>query len=500
MPPIAITFHFPTPTSSSSSSSSQLAKRPISTTNARRKSAKPIFITYDKTALSGAAITTGGKQQNKLKTIPTTTTTTNAPPPASPPDTTTTSSSTSSAEPKSGDSTPSLLLSSGSKRRKGPVHILSASTKTASLTPLLRPIVTRCSATTLAAIEEIVHTPTILSPPRKRLSGSNGVSGKSKSNHPTHVWPTIHPYSRASDLSNTRSSVPSPREVLRSQRIEEEKARLKKESAALARAAVAAKRKKPGPKPRGGSRAPSGKRARSDSPTKVIVSPEEKDKVPTITREPASTESSPAPTFGTRSVGLKRTRSNGVLPISTALAHSITAAGTVGSGSPLKAVMGPSGEEDDLEESNLGPIRKRSRLASTSSTIVDRESVLGTLPTTTRRANTTSPIGTPSTLPDSDNRQQPKTFPLPPGQLQPKQAGGRASSIAPSSTESLESPTTGMRRVLSATGTPGGSRHLQRKNSESSEGSVARSERSRREVTMPNRLKDYEMKPASPLI
>ncbi|KAK8853434.1 hypothetical protein IAR55_004140 [Kwoniella newhampshirensis] len=480
MPPIAITFHFPTPSASPSSSSSVVNRS--GSTNARRKTVKPMLFTYDK---AGCAA-----DQDKLKINPSV----QKAPPVSPPDSTTTASSSSSSDDKSGDSTPSLALSSGSKRRKGPVHVLSPSIKTASLTPLLRPLVTRCSATSLTTHDESIHTPTIPSPPRKKRSGSNGVLAKSKSNSDAPVWPTIHPYSRASDLSNTRSSVPSPREILRAQRIEEEKVRLKKENAALARAVVAAKRRKPGPKPRGGSRAPSGtKRGRSDSPTKV-TSPEDKEKVPTIFMEPASNESSPAPSFGSRSTGLKRTRSNGVLPISTSLAHSITASSTVGGGSPLKAVIGPSGEDDDVDEKTLGPKRKRSRLASTSSTIADRDATLGAQ-SSTRRANTTSPVGTPPALPEDEDRQ-PKTFPLQAGQLQPKHVA-RAASIAPSTAESLESPATSMRRVVSATGMPGGSKGLTRKNSASSEGSAAGRERSRREVTLPNRLKDYETKAAT---
>ncbi|WVF67344.1 hypothetical protein IAT40_002098 [Kwoniella sp. CBS 6097] len=477
-PPMDITFHFP-PSSASASGSSSIAhasfsksKRLISTDSRIGSSSQPIIISYDKprkqhkphAAVNGSS---NKKTQPPPLSLPAPSTTV-----PSPPDTDAATSSSSD--------TPSTI-STGSKRRKGPVFSFpSSEVKMASLTPLLRPIVTRCALPT-STDDHASSSFSYASPPRKRNSGTN----KSARVTPSLTSPLIHPYSRASDLSNTRSSVPSPREVLRAQKAEEEKARLKKESAAAARAATAAKRKKvqaeKATKPRGGSKAPTGnKRGRSDSPSHVSMSkppsPEqvETDKLPTITTETASsTESTPAPqssSLGSRPSGLKRTRSQGVLPISTNLASSSVA--TVAVGSPLKAVMSRD-EEDD------GP-RKRSKLASED---------IASGSATARRANSHSPVGTPPALPEDETERLSKTFPLPAGKILPSRLLGRASSTAPSSGGlGGDAGGSAMRRAVSATTyTEGG-----RAGSVGSDGSGR--ERSKRETQLPERLKDYDVK------
>ncbi|OCF30924.1 hypothetical protein I316_07450 [Kwoniella heveanensis BCC8398] len=470
-PPINITFHFPTSSALASApgSSSQFKSKRLIATNSRiGASAQPIIISYDKPRKQHKS-----SHHNLNKTKPPTLAlaapATNTVP--SPPETDASTSCSSD--------TPSTI-STGSKRRKGPVFCFpSSEVKMASLTPLLRPIVTRCAIPTTAddhGSSSFSHP----SPPRKRNSGLS----KSARVTPSLTSPLIHPYSRASDLSNTRSSVPSPREILRAQKAEEEKARLKKESAAAARAATAAKRKKAqaekAAKTRSGSKAPAigGRRGRSDSPSNVsnskTSSPEQvsTDKLPTITTQPASsTESSPAPsTLGARPSGLKRTRSQGVLPISTSLASASTGNGVV-VGSPLKAVM--SRDEDDDAP------RKRSKLAS-------EEIASGSA--TARRANSHSPVGTPTALPEDDTERLSKTFPLPAGSVLPSRLIGRASSTAPYyNSVSVDLGGSAMRRAVSATAYNEG-----RAGSVGSDGSGR--ERSKRETQLPERLRDYDVK------
>ncbi|WVQ94940.1 hypothetical protein IAU59_002029 [Kwoniella sp. CBS 9459] len=473
MPPIDITFHFPTSSSAASASSSTApasfskSKRLISTNSRVGSSSQPILITYDKPRKQHKPhAKTISKTQPPPLDLPASTI--NVP---SPPDTDAATSASSD--------TPSTI-STGSKRRKGPVFsIPSSEVKMASLTPLLRPIVTRCVVP--ASTEDHGHASSSYpSPPRKRNSGLS----KSTRVTPSLTSPMIHPYSRASDLCNNRSSVPSPRELLRAQKAEEEKARLKKESAAAARAATAAKRKKvqaeKTAKTRSGSKAPVGsKRGRSDSPSQLgsskPPSPEQRetDKLPTITHEPASsTESTPVPsTFGSRPSGMKRTRSQGVLPISTHLASSTTSTAVV-VGSPLKAVMSRD-EEDD------GP-RKRSKLAS--------EELGGSA--TTRRANSHSPVGTPPALPEDETERLSKTFPLPAGKVLPSRLLGRARSTAPYSSLDGDVDGSAMRRAVSATAYNEG-----RAGSVGSDGSGR--ERSKRETQLPERLRDYDVKAAS---
>ncbi|WVR09649.1 hypothetical protein IAU60_006722 [Kwoniella sp. DSM 27419] len=369
------------------------------------------------------------------------------------------------------------LMPTRSKRRKGPVYILPpAGVKTASLTPLLHPIISRCSAAATAINPSLLSeaSSSILSPPRRRQNGQS----KSARVTPSVMAPLIHPYSRATDLTNTRSLIPSPREILRARKAEEENARLKVESAAAARAAIAAKRKKTAGdkgKTRSASRAPGiSARRKSDSPVGPVesrmASPETSHSAHLLdiaNDDPITVTPSAAPTItdlGSRPTSLKRTRSHGVLPINTSVPG---ASAIVGIGSPLKEVMSrPEGEEDD------GP-RKRSRLGPDAG--VDDVSP-------SRRATTHSPVGTPPSLVEDDERLS-KTYPLPPGKVLPSRLAGRASSTAP---QGAGEGAQAMRRVVSASGT----------GRAGSVGSDAGRERSRREIQLPERLRDYDVKAA----
>ncbi|WVW86419.1 hypothetical protein I302_108465 [Kwoniella bestiolae CBS 10118] len=414
--PIAITFHFPPSSSSTKPSARTLSKRKIATNH---RISSP-YITIDKSA-------------HKSKP---------APPPNTAESTTSTSTASSSSAP----------ISTTSKRRKGPVFIVPTSDKLASLTPLLRPIVDRCSTTTPPSImlEDQSHHH---SPSRKRSKKSTPVPTISTLNH--------HPYSRLSDLSNTRSNVPSPREIERAKRLEEEKVKMKKENAALARANAIAKRKsnrKTTNNTLGGRKGTTSRRSSFEQSTSKPPSPEEKN-VPVITTQAASEDGSPV--SGGKG-GLKRTRSQGVLPISTSGLNSVIGSPVIGS--PLKEVMSREAEDE------LGP-RKKSKLSNDSTEMSSGKG---------RRANTHSPVGTPSTLPDSLDgellERLTKTVPLSHGQVLPKSVTGGI----------------GLRRTVSNSTPP---ISFNRAGSVASVGS-SDTGRSRRETQLPERLRDYEMKAA----
>lgn len=264
---------------------------------------------------------------------------------------------------------------------------------------------------------------------------------------PTPTWPIIHPYSRLTDTKNDRSTVPSPREVARAEQAERDKAKAREDSAAAARAAAALKRKK------GGKRAVSrgGNQIRSASPLK--------EDGQGMTAEPASYDTTPSTAtnnpFPARN-GLKRTRSTG-LGISTHTANVISA-GNPAVSSPLRAVMGPSSdnEEDDPHT------RKRSRLANS-----------------TRRANTDSPPTATGALPARDPI---KTDPIPHAKLlAPRRASGGAQASEP------------MQSVYGFP--PLRSDSMARTDSIGSADGAK--ERAKREVMLPGRLRDYEMKAAA---
>ena len=336
-----------------------------------------------------------------------------------------------------------------SKRAKP--KVLPPPTHSASLTPLLQPIVTRCLAKSTNGTASGTSTPAN-SPPSLKKGGHKTSSATSTSGSVS----VAHPYSRLTDTKNTRSLVPSPREVARAQQAELDKIRIREESAAAARAAAAAKRKKG--KSRGSSKAVTSARATtSASPTK--------DDVPVVTTEAASKESTPAPTsavgFAPRS-GLKRTRSNG-FGIAVNTANNLTGSPVVSS--PLRAVTGP---ENDNEEEQGGSARKRSKLAETTSTRV------------TRRANSHSPHTASDNLPPDEGRLL-KTEPLAAAELLPSTRRGSNGAT----------DTTTMRRAVSSNGPGPVSKKMKRTGSSGSATSEAR-ERSRRETTLPGRLRDYD--------
>lgn len=340
--------------------------------------------------------------------------------------------------------------------------------------------------------------------------------------HGTSIISThLHPYSRTYDLANTRSTVPSPRELIRTHRAEEERARAKAEAAATR---LANKRRTNrtnghghGMTSRRGSAGTA--RTRSNSPSGMIngrdhlsVGLRGRDQesedggtglgiglgvggVPTITTEPASTESSPAAVPLPRAP-LKRTRSHGLTPISTGIANTASGSATVGVGSPLKAVMSGDIPLDTAAQSteNISPREtKRSRLA---------DAPFPFPLSSSQRASSHSPPGT-HTDPLPSSARMPNTMPMAHAHPQPRQVGRRALGLGNGSAGGGVD----MRRVVSSGpvalgGGGGGSRGLGRVGSAAPDlgglggsGPTATArERSRREVMLPGRLRDYEMK------
>ncbi|WWC64848.1 uncharacterized protein I303_107462 [Kwoniella dejecticola CBS 10117] len=458
--PIAITFHFPRTSSSSASSAANHATGPSSRTLSKRKRK----IATNNRILASSYITIDkAKPPHPSKLTPA------QPNAASPPGT---SASTSSS---SGSTSASTInnLSTGSKRRKGPVYLPPPDVRLASLTPLLRPIVSRCTISSTSTVEEasVVHA----SPSRKRSKKSTPVPNI---NAPS----TLHPYSKSSDLSNTRSSVPSPREIARNKKLEEEKAALKKQNAAVARANAIAKRRsnrKPG---RGGKS--QSRRSSFEATTTAGAgaskpsSPEEKNAVPVpdpvpalipaITTQAASEDGSPL--MGARATGMKRTRSQGVLPISTSLSNSINGSPVIGS--PLKEVMS---RDQDEEGEGEGNPKKRSKLSDSMNGDARGEGESDKR-RAGRRANTHSPTSNTFALPDDERLTQ--TVPLPHGKVLPR------SKVSP-----IEGGV-GLRRSVSNTVPTYG-----RSGSVASVGSnTSENGRIKRETQLPERLRDYEMK------
>lgn len=358
------------------------------------------------------------------------------------------------------DSGTDVITTATRSKRAKPTHVAPAPAKSASLTPLMQPIVARCLATTGPSSSGSRGSTPVTSPPGRKTSNGATQGAKRKSPY-AHDWPVVHPYSRATDTRNDRSDVPSPREVARAEQAEKDRAKAREVSAAAARAAAAAKRK------RAGKAKVSGSKTRSASPTK-----EKADDAVSFTAEPASfdvagsapgSSANPLPPRGT----MKRTRSNG-LGISTLAANAIGGVGPAVS-SPLRAVTGPTSEDD---EDGQGPERKRSRLG-----------------ISTRRANTDSPPTASTKLGgDVSDETLLKTEPIPHAKVLPAQRG-----LAPGRAAGGDEGATAMRRVASASGVqPALARNKARTGST---GSVdGAKERARREVTLPGRLRDYDMK------
>ncbi|GFZ51063.1 hypothetical protein JCM24511_08821 [Saitozyma sp. JCM 24511] len=475
MPPIVISFHTSPPESHRTSSSKLLtplapprlttrlpskSKSKSNSASASSKRGVPVhqFFTYSKPP-SAASIPTNN---HDTVTRPTADVIANG----------SSAGSLPSPPPSSGSSSSG---NSAHMRRKPHPTALDPSQTSASLTPLLQPILLRCLAW---------HSnPQPTSPSKKVKPGTPSSS--------TDKPPFVHPYNPLTDQGNDRSTVPSPREILRAQRLEEEKVRAKKESAAAARAAIVAKRKR-GVRTRGGSRlAETETQTRSVSPVKEDE-PEDtdKDKVPppAITTEPASSESTPAPppaavtSSGPARIGLKRTRSNGLLNISTAN----VASGGIGVSSPLRVAIGPDETEVEADDGSSGREAKRAKSGPDLGVLdVDPMARGGA----GRRATTLSPQSSTEPLPD--DASTPKTYPLAAGRLAPRSTA-RSTSVQAQGGRNESSPlgTPSMRRAVSSAGASVGSRS--RLGSVGAEG-MAR-ERSRREVNLPRALRDYEMR------
>ena len=152
-----------------------------------------------------------------------------------------------------------------------------------------------------------------------------------------------------------------------------------------------------------------------------------------------------------------------MLPISTTAANAL-GTGAVGIGSPLKAVTGP--DEEQVEDA--GRKNKRSRLSDESDTLAP--------PRMNRRANTTSPVLHATTLPFTDLEASPGLFPLAATKSLPR-TGNRSVSAASATkmtrASSAGSKGTAMGRTISAS-----SETLGR-------------ERTKREIVVPERLRDY---------
>jgi hypothetical protein len=305
-----------------------------------------------------------------------------------------------------------------------------------TLVPKMNTIIARCRPR-----------PSSTSPPdnatgsRKRVSSNN-----------TGVV-TANRWSRETDLGNDRSRVPSDRELLREIAREKERARAREEAAAAKRSKRTSKRR--------GSHNVTTSVSRGGSPESEAVGV-------------ASGTKSLALSLASRS--MKRTRSAGGAPISAALANTV-GTGAVNVSSPLKAVTIPGTPADrntvkpNGSAESTEPRRGRSRLSG--------ESDKGSPPDngTTRKANSHSP--TTATIPiiieSSPDVLPPQSKPV-----------GRAASAAGHD----------MRRVVSASNIGNGHGSKADRNGSSLAPESAR-ERSKREVVLPGRLKDYDVKPST---
>lgn len=250
-------------------------------------------------------------------------------------------------------------------------------------------------------------------------------------------------------VDNNRSNNPSDREIALEEKREKERVRLRAEAAA------AKKHKKPGPKRRVSNNV-TASASRNTSPAPDI-------ETPTIVN-PTITYAEPR--------GMKRTRSAGGA-ISAVLAHAL-GPGSVNVSSPLKAVTGPNTPEEldtkpvissmDVADVPVSgePRRGRSRLSGESNSPPDQK----TDQKQGRKANSHSP--TTNTIPLIPERA-PNTLPT----TSTKPLSRKGSLVS-----------TDMRRVVSAS-------NIDRKAPAAPEGVR---ERSRREVILPGRLRDYDVK------
>ena len=297
--------------------------------------------------------------------------------------------------------------------------------------------------------------------------------------------PTVDRWSRDLDLGNYRSNNPSPQEVARAKIKEAERAKARVEAAALKR-----ERAKRNPK----RRASGGTVTRNQSPVDSNTNNNNKEGTPpsvtlndstthihSIVPPPpsdtadasASTSSSSQP-FPPRN-GMKRTRSAILPPISSNLSNSLGPAGAPGISSPLRAVTGPT----TPEEGDQLP-HKRSRLSDPTNEIpgtgrsTSKEAATGS-----RKASSHSPTST--TKPPLPIDPTPNTIPSATLQLP----------------LSLNEESQSMRRAASASNIGVSSTRASRRSSFGVEALQAR-ERSKREVVLPERLKDYDVRSTTP--
>lgn len=316
------------------------------------------------------------------------------------------------------------------KRRKASVHVAPlASEQYVTVTPLYRPIINRC----LAYVSS-----------DETLADVHALTG--------------HPYSPESDWGNTRSFNPSDLEVARSEKPKKLNRReLKEKKAKEARAKRLVRELK-------------GEAVGDEEEVPIII---EQTPTPSVQEDTlAADQPERSKDKGSDSISklspplsrapLKRTRSFN------ALSHT---GNGVHAASPLRAVIGANGHRNtDDQPAAKQPYNRRGSATSFIETLGERES---------RRAFTHSPSGT-SSMPLPEMARSPKTAPLPAGVLQPPRSRGGSSLSTVLDEGTGES--TSMRKVASH-GTV-------RSASVGLEGGLR--ERSRREVTLPNRLKDYE--------
>lgn len=336
--------------------------------------------------------------------------------------------------------------SSRKKRKATAFNVDFASNDFITLKPKTNTIIDRCFPSPSTAS------------PTGTASAQN--AGGSKKKGPTLEEATAaisaNRWSRATDLGNNRSNIPSPREVARSKIKEQERAKARVEAAAQ-------KRSK-----KGRRRGSNGTITRNQSPqekeevnptTAVNATMEASSSTPKVDPSPSNTSVNPFPPR----VGLKRTRSVGVPSISTNLANSLGAAGAPAVSSPLKAVTGPNTPEEGDQA------RKRSRLSDPTDAKSPRLDA-----DTPRKATSLSPPSTATPLP-----------------LDP------APNTVPAATLPLKLEATEMRRAASASTIDAPATRGSRRSSFGIEALAAR-ERSKREVTMPGRLKDYDVRATTP--
>ncbi|WVQ76839.1 hypothetical protein IAR50_006513 [Cryptococcus sp. DSM 104548] len=333
-----------------------------------------------------------------------------------------------------------------SRRKPTRTRVLAPNTKHATFTPLHRPIINRCIAYSTS------------------LSGSSSDDGAPPL--------TAHPYSPSSDWGNTRSFNPSDLEVIREgkpkKRLNKTQLREKKANEAKIKRLVRELKgetvedevsipeiveQTPTPSVQGEHREES-----APENGEAELAPRAAEEAPEIDERAGGLVTAlPAPTA--KRATLKRTRSYNNL---------VQQGNGVHAASPLRAVIGANGYEANDKQ----PLAKQLRRTSTSHLESPRRDE--------RRAYTHSPSGSaPEPLPES--ARSPRTVPLPAGVLQPSRTRGSRSTSA--ALASVVGESTGMRRAIS-NGLPVSGRSA-------SVGSDGTRERSRREVTLPNRLKDY---------